>query len=64
MCKRRQKDSIDSIETYSYGTKKDLVCKEEEIKRNNVIKQQYPCNSYKLIIIGDYGSRKTNSLFI
>ena len=64
MCKRRQKDSIDSIETYSYGTKKDLVCKEEEIKRNNVIKQQYPGNSYKLIIIGDYGSRKTNSLFI
>ena len=26
-----KKNSIDSIETYSYGTKKDLVCKEEEI---------------------------------
>ena len=31
---------IDSIETYSYGTSKDLVCKKEEIKCNNM-KQQY-----------------------
>ena len=29
---------IDSIETYAYGTNKDLVCKKEEIKRNNIIK--------------------------
>ena len=31
--------SIDSIETYAYGTRKDLVCKNREIKYNNVIKQ-------------------------
>ena len=31
--------SIDSIETYAYGTRKDLVCKKGEIKYNNVIKQ-------------------------
>ena len=30
--------SIDSIETYSYGTSKHLVCKKEEIKCNDVIK--------------------------
>ena len=30
---------IDSIETYAYGTKKDLVSDKEEIKCNNVIKQ-------------------------
>ena len=28
--------SIDSIETYAYGTSKDLVRKKEEIKRNNI----------------------------
>ena len=27
--------SIDSIETYAYGTSKDLVSDQEEIKRNN-----------------------------
>ena len=31
--------SIDSIETYAYGTNKDLICKKEEIKCNNIIKQ-------------------------
>ena len=30
---------IDSIETYAYGTSKDLVWKEEEVKYNNIIKQ-------------------------
>ena len=30
--------SIDSIETYAYGTSKDLICKNEKIKRNNIIK--------------------------
>ena len=29
--------SIDSIETHSYETSKDLVCKKEEIKCNNII---------------------------
>ena len=34
--KRRQ--SIDSIETYGYGTSKDLVSEKEEIKCSNKIK--------------------------
>ena len=37
---RRQ--SIVPIETYAYGTSKDPVCKKEEIKCNNIIKQ---CNN-------------------
>ena len=31
--------SIDSTETYAYGTSKDLVSKKEEIKCNSTIKQ-------------------------
>ena len=31
--------SLDSIETYAYGTSKDLVSKKEEIKCNNIIKR-------------------------
>ena len=31
--------SVDSIETYTYGTSKDLVSEKEEIKCNNIIKQ-------------------------
>ena len=31
--------SIDSIETYAYGTSKDLVSDREEIKCNNIIKR-------------------------
>ena len=31
--------SFDSIEKYTYGTRKDLVKEKEEIKCNNVIKQ-------------------------
>ena len=31
--------SIDSIETYTYGTSKDLVSEKEEIKYNNTIKR-------------------------
>ena len=30
---------MDSIETYSHGTSKILVCKKEEINCNNIIKQ-------------------------
>ena len=30
--------SIDSIETYEYGTSKDLESEKEEIKCNNIIK--------------------------
>ena len=32
--------SIDSIETYVYGKKKDLICKKDEIKCTNIIKQK------------------------
>ena len=35
----KRMESIDSIETYAYGMNKGLVCKKEEIKRNNIIKQ-------------------------
>ena len=31
--------ATDSIETYAYGTNKDLKCKKEKLKRNNIIKQ-------------------------
>ena len=31
--------SIDSIETYAYGTRKDLVSEKEDIKCNNIIKR-------------------------
>ena len=31
--------SIDSIESYAYGTRKDLVSQKEEIKCNNIIKR-------------------------
>ena len=31
--------SIDSIETYAYGTSKDLVSDKEDIKGNNIIKR-------------------------
>ena len=31
--------SIDSIETYAYGTNKYLVSKKEDIKCNNIIKR-------------------------
>ena len=30
---------IDLIETYAYGINKNLVCKKEEIKCNNILKQ-------------------------
>ena len=31
--------SIDSIETYAYGTSKDLVSEKEEFRCNNIIKR-------------------------
>ena len=30
--------SVDAIETYAYGTRKDVVGEKEEIKFNNIIK--------------------------
>ena len=35
----KRMQSIDSIETYAYGTSKDLVSEEEEIKCKNIIKR-------------------------
>ena len=35
----KRKHSIDSIKIYPYGMNKKLVCKKEEIKCNNKIKQ-------------------------
>ena len=35
----KRMQSIDSIETYAYGTRKDLVSDKEEIKCNNIIKR-------------------------
>ena len=31
--------SIDSVETYAFGTSKDLLCKREKTKYNNTIKK-------------------------
>ena len=31
--------SVDSIETYAYGTSKELVSEKEEIKYNNITNQ-------------------------
>ena len=31
--------SRDSIETYAYWLSKDILCKKEEIKCNNILKQ-------------------------
>ena len=38
--------SIDIIETYAYGKSKDLVCKKEEIKCSNIIKQYKKVDLY------------------
>ena len=35
----KRMQQIDSIETYAWGTTNDLVCKKEETKCKNVIKQ-------------------------
>ena len=35
----KRMQSIDSRQTYAYGTSKDLICKKEKIKCNNIIKQ-------------------------
>ena len=45
--------SIDSIETYTYGTRKDLVSEREEIKCNDIIKR------YKKRLIFMMFSKKT-----
>ena len=37
--------SIDSIETYAYGTSKDVLSEKEVIKFNNIIKRYKMINS-------------------
>ena len=71
--------SIDSIETYAYGMRKDLVREKQDIKCKNIIKRykecltlmmlqkkiwlKFPDIPYKILIIRGSGSGKTNSLF-
>ena len=66
--------SSNSIETYTYGTSKDLICKKEKIKQNNIIKQQKNIkehnpnwreisdHTYRILTIGGSEPRKTNAL--
>ena len=58
--------SIDSIETYTYGIQKminfDDVIK-EEIKQHNPNWPEIPDHPQRILIIGASGSGKTNSLF-
>ena len=42
----KRTQSINSIETYAYGTNKYLLNKKEEIKCNNIIKQYKNINFY------------------
>ena len=54
------------IETYAYGTSKDLIRNKEKIKRSNIKKHnlkwpKLPDQSYRRLIIGASGSRKTNA---
>ena len=35
----KRMESMDSIETYAYGTSKNLVSEKEEIKCSNIIKR-------------------------
>ena len=37
---------IDSIETYAYGTKKEIIHRKEEMKCNNIIKQYKKMSNY------------------
>ena len=39
----KRMQSTDSIESYAYGTSKDLVSEKEEIKCSNMIKQCKKC---------------------
>ena len=51
--------SIESIETYVYGTSKDLICKKEKIECNNV----YSTTIQKMINFDDVvkeGTKKRN----
>ena len=81
----KRMQSIDSMKTYAYGNRKDLVSEKEEIRRNNIISDTKMINfndvtsgnikehnltwpqildhTDKILIIGGFGSEKTNLLF-
>ena len=50
--------SIDSIERYAHRTSKDLLCKKEEIKCNNIRKEHNASwpeildHPYRILIVG------------
>lgn len=46
----KRMQSIALIETYAYGTRKDLICQKEKIKRN-IIKQYKQYKQYNLYCI-------------
>ena len=51
----KRKLSIDSIETYAYETREDLVSEKEEIKYNNITKKKQKNIiqiGHKFLIIG------------
>ena len=58
--------SLDSIETYAYETRKDLVSDKEKTKCNKTIQKMIDFDDvpYRILIIGGSGSGKVNSLFI
>ena len=74
----KRMQSIFSIETYTYGMNKDLVCKKEEIKWNSIIKEclltkediekhnlnwpEISDHPYIVLIVGGSISEKTNAL--
>ena len=61
--------SIDSIETYAYGTDKDLVSENEEVKCDNIIQNVIHFDDftndhlYQILIIRGSGSVEINLLF-
>ena len=63
--------AVNSIVTYAYRTIKDLACKKEEIKCNNIIKvkelksllPKILDRKYRLLIFEGFGFRKANALF-
>ena len=41
--------SVDSIETYAYGTRKYLASEKEEIKCNNIIKRSKRWSTFQTV---------------
>ena len=56
-------ESIDSIETYAYGTSRDLVSKKRDVTKENIKEHnrnwpQISDHLYRILIIGGSGSGK------